>query len=152
DPYRLGPRGEPMNPLRAWNRFWFSPISARPLGAFRIVLGLVLLANLAMEAFDIDYWYTDAGLLQASEARELAVERRASPLQWIQYPRSVRVFFGATAVVTPLFTRGWQTRTMGVLQYLATLAIHNRNILTTSGADSLVVILTFYAMLAPCGA
>ena len=55
-----------MNPLRAWNRFWFSPISARPLGAFRIVLGLVLLANLAMEAFDIDYWYTDAGLLQGS--------------------------------------------------------------------------------------
>ena len=25
-----------MNPLRAWNTFWFRPVSARPLGAFRV--------------------------------------------------------------------------------------------------------------------
>lgn len=37
-----------MNPWRAWNTFWFGPISARPLGAFRIVFGLVVLANLAI--------------------------------------------------------------------------------------------------------
>ena len=36
-----------MNPLRAWNIFWFGPISARPLGAFRIAFGVIALANLA---------------------------------------------------------------------------------------------------------
>jgi hypothetical protein len=141
-----------MNPLRAWNRFWFCPISARPLGAFRIVFGLLLLANLAIMAVDLDYWFTDAGMLQGTEAREAAGELRPSPLQWIQDPTSVRLFFAATAVVTVLFTVGWHTRTMGVLSYLAELAIHHRNILTTSGADTLVIILSFYAMLAPCGA
>ena len=30
-----------MNPIRAWNRFWFAPVSARPLGAFRVVFGLL---------------------------------------------------------------------------------------------------------------
>ncbi len=27
--------------LRPWNRFWFAPISARPLGAFRVVFGVL---------------------------------------------------------------------------------------------------------------
>src|SRR3954468_14456443 len=110
-----------MNPLREWNRFWFNPISARPLGAFRIVFGLLVLANLAFLAFDIDYWYTDAGMLHGTEARELAGPFRLSPLQWIQDPLSVRVFFAATAVLGVLFTLGWRTRVVGVLLYLAML-------------------------------
>jgi hypothetical protein len=61
-----------MNPLRAWNTFWFRPISARPLGAFRIVFGLIILANLGLISVDLDYWLTDQGLLQGTEARLLA--------------------------------------------------------------------------------
>ena len=52
-----------MNPLRAWNTFWFGPISARPLGAFRIAFGVLALANLAFLTADFDHWFTDAGLL-----------------------------------------------------------------------------------------
>ena len=51
-----------------------------------------------------------------------------------------------------LLTIGWQTRVVGVLFYLATLSLHHRNILTSSGADSLLMIMSFYVMLAPCGA
>jgi hypothetical protein len=141
-----------MNPLRAWNQFWFQPISARPLGAFRIVFGLVALANLAFLAFDIDYWLTGVGMLQGPEAREVAGDLRQSPLQWVQDPTSVRLFFAATAGLGVLLTIGWHTRVVGILFYLATLSIHHRNILTASGADSLVMIITFYVMLTPCGA
>jgi hypothetical protein len=141
-----------MNPLRAWNRFWFSPISARPLGAFRIVFGLLALANLALLAFDIDYWFSDLGLLVGAEAREVAGPFRPSPLQWLQDPTSVRVFFGATSLVCLLFTIGWQTRVMGVLFYVAMLSIHHRDILTNSGADTLLLLIAFYLMLSPCGA
>ena len=141
-----------MNPFRAWNRFWFGPISARPLGAFRIVFGLLVLANLAFLAFDLDYWFTNAGLLQGTEAREVAGPLRVSPLQWVHDPMSVRLFFGATAVVAVLFTVGWHTRIMGVLLYLTMLSINHRNILTNCGADTLVLVMTFYAMLSPCGA
>src|SRR3954447_10767982 len=141
-----------MNPLRAWNRFWFSPISARPLGAFRVVFGVVAIANLALLGFDIDYWFTDHGMLLGTEPIEVAGPFRPSPLQWVDDPTSIRVFFGATSVVCVLFTVGWQTRVMGVLFYLAMLAIHHRNILTNSGADSLLLLLSFYLMLSPCGA
>jgi hypothetical protein len=141
-----------MNPVRTWNRFWFGPISARPLGVFRIVFGLLMLANLALLQFDLDYWLTDAGMLQGTEARELAGPLRLSPLQWVQDPTSVRVFFAAAAVLAALFTIGWHTRIVGVFCYLATLSIHHRDILTSSGADSLLLLLSFYIMLAPSGA
>jgi hypothetical protein len=141
-----------MSPLRAWNQFWFSPISARPLGFFRIVFGLIALANLALVAFDMDYWLTDAGLLQGAEASLLAGPLRPSPLHWIRDPASVHAFFAATAALGVLLTIGWQTRVVSVLFFLATLAIHQRNIVTNSGADCLMLLVTFYMMLAPCGA
>jgi hypothetical protein len=141
-----------MNPIRVWNRFWFGPISARPLGAFRVAFGLVTLASLGLLLVDLDYWFSDAGILRGSEARELGAPYRASVLYWAQDPTSVRVFFAITAVLGVLFTIGWRTRVVGVLYYLATLSIHHRDILTTSGADSLLMVLTFYMMLAPGGA
>ena len=141
-----------MSPSRAWNRFWFSPISARPLGAFRVVFGVVALANLALLAFDLNYWFTDHGMLVGTEAIEVAGPFRLSPLQWAHDPMSVRIFFGATSVVCVLLTLGWRTRVMGILFYLAMLSIHHRNILTNSGADTLLLLLAFYLMLSPCGA
>jgi hypothetical protein len=141
-----------MNPLRAWNRFWFGPISARPLGAFRLVFGLIVLANLALLTVDLEYWFTDAGLLQGAEARAVAAPLRYSPMQWYQSPATVRAFFAATAAVAVLFTIGWQTRLMGVLLYLGMLSIHHRNILSNSGPDGLLVIMLFFLMLSPSGA
>jgi hypothetical protein len=141
-----------VRPIRAWNAFWFGPISARPLGAFRIVFGLVALLNLALLALEVDYWFTDAGLLQGAESRAAAGPLRPSLLHYVQDPASVHVFFGAMAVVTLLFTLGWHTRLMSVLLYVGMVSIHHRNISSTNGADVLVVILAFYMMLSPCGA
>jgi hypothetical protein len=141
-----------MNPLSAWNRFWFGSVSARPLGAFRIVFGVVALANLALLAFDMDYWLTNAGLLQGDEARIIAGPLRLTPLNWIQDPPAVHAFFAVTALLGVLLTLGWHTRVVSVLFFLATLAIHQRNIITNSGADCLMLLVTFYMMLAPCGA
>ncbi len=139
-------------PVRAWNAFWFGPVSARPLGAFRVVLGLIALAHLGMVAVDLDYWLTDQGILTGTEARELAGPLRFSPLQYVQDPASVRAFFAATAGVALLFTLGWKTRLMGVLLYPAMLSIHHRNIPTNCGPDNLLLVLLFLLMLSPCGA
>lgn len=141
-----------MNPLRAWDRFWFGPISARPLGVFRIAFGMILLAHLAIVSVDFDHWYTDAGLLRGTEARETAGPWRPSVLQWVQDPTSAHLFYAATVAVTVAFTLGWKTRLMGVLTYLAMLSLHHRNVLPDGGQDNLLVILCFYAMLCPCGA
>ena len=73
-------------PVRAWNRFWFAPTSARPLGALRIAFGGLALLNLAILATDLDTWFTDLGRLRGTEARELAGpvwhERFDVPMKW----------------------------------------------------------------------
>ena len=76
-----------MNPISAWNRFFFGPISAQPLGVFRIVFGLLLLVlSLASMTVEFDYWYTGAGCLQGTEAREAAGPFRLSPLHFTHDP------------------------------------------------------------------
>jgi len=141
-----------MNPLRDWNTFWFKPVSARPLGAFRILYGLIALANLALISVDFDYWYTGVGIQQGPESREVAGPLRYSPLQYYQDPSTGHAVFAAVTVVAVLFTVGWHTRVMGVLLYLGTLTLYHRNIVTNCGPDSLMTLLSFYLMLSPCGA
>jgi Vitamin K-dependent gamma-carboxylase len=141
-----------MNPLRTWNRFWFGPISARPLGVYRIVFGIFVLAHLALINVDLDYWYTGAGLLQGDEARLAAGPMRFSPLQWVQDPISVRCVVGGVAAVAVAFVVGWRTRVMSVLLYLGLLSLYHRNVSTNCGPDMLMMITSFYMMLSPCGA
>lgn len=141
-----------MNPLRAWNRFWFAPISAKPLGVHRILFGLFVLAHLALIWPDLDFWYSDAGLLQGDEAAVTAGPLRPTPLAYYQDPTSIRVAWGLTAAVAVAFTLGWRTRIMSVLLYLAVMSLYNRNLLTNCGPDQVMMITSFYMMLAPCGA
>jgi Vitamin K-dependent gamma-carboxylase len=141
-----------MNPLKAWNRFLFGPISARPLGAFRIVFGLIILGYLALMTVEFDYWYTSAGLLQGSEAREAAGPLRFSPLLYVNDPTIAHVFLASTAAVAVGFTLGWRTRLMSILLYLGMLSLYHRNVTSNGGPDVVPFLLTFYMMLCPCGA
>jgi hypothetical protein len=139
-------------PIRAWNRAWFAPVSARPLGAFRIVFGLIVLAHLALLAPESDEWLSDAGRLRGTEARELAGPLRPSFLQYVQDPAAVRLTLTAAAASAVAFTLGWHTRTAGVVLYGLLLSIQQRNLLTASGADSMLMIVMFLLMLSPSGA
>jgi len=141
-----------MNPLKAWNQFLFGPISARPLGAFRIVFGLILLGYLALMTVEFDYWYTGAGLLQGTEAREAAGPLRFSPLQFVNDPTIAHVFLAATAAAAVGFTLGWRTRVMSILLYLGMLSLYHRNVTANGGPDALPFLVTFYMMFCPCGA
>lgn len=140
------------NPIRAWNRFWFAPVSARPLGVFRIVFGLIVLLHLLLLAPDALLWLSDTGYLQGDEARQLAGPLRWSPLQMRQDPAAVQLALALTALAAVGFTLGFHTRLCAVAQYAGLLTIHHRNILTISGADALLMITAFWMMLAPSGA
>jgi hypothetical protein len=141
-----------VNPVRGWNAFWFGPISARPLAAFRIAFGLLVLAHLVVVAGDAGTWLTNAGYLRGDEPREIAGPWRLSPLQWFHEPATVYAFLAATAVVTALFVGGWRTRLMAVLMYLGLLSIYQRMFLALSGADGVMICMAFYLMFSPSGA
>ena len=141
-----------IHPIRAWNRFFFGLVSAKPLGAIRILYGLVALANLGFCSIDLEYWYTDSGLLRGDEAWIMAGPLQPSPLHFFQDVTSVQIAFALTATFAALLTIGWRTRLMSILYYVGMLAIHNRNLVSSSGADVLLLVTGFNLMLSPCGA
>jgi hypothetical protein len=141
-----------MNPISAWNRFFFGPISARPLGAFRIVFGLLILVYLAVMSVEFDYWYTGIGLLQGSEAREAAGPYRLSPLNHVDDPMIAHLFQAVTVAAAVGVTLGWRTRFMSVLLYLGMLSLYHRNVTANGGPDAVPMIVCFYMMLCPSGA
>jgi hypothetical protein len=142
-----------FRPIRAWNRFWFAPVSARPLGAFRILYGAIAVANIALLlGFDLDYWFTSRGIFQPGESAEIAGPLRQSFLHAIQDPFWVRVVLWSVMASAVGLMVGWHTRLMSILYYVGIVAIHHRNVATASGADVLVAVIAFYLMLSPCGA
>ena len=141
-----------MNPLRAWNTFWFTKTSAKPLGTFRIIFGLIAIANLAMFLPDLDHWLSGTGLLQGTESQEYAGPLRPSILQFYQSPAMVRVVLAGTTLAFLGLTIGWHTRVMSILSYAGMLTIHHRNMPTISGADVLVICVSFCMMFCPSGA
>ncbi len=149
-----------MNPIRAWNRFLFAPVSARPLGLFRIVYGVLMVAYLLLMTVEFNFWYTDQGLLQGNEAYEAAgstwrgqVEHlRFSPLNYVHDPISPRVVYAIALVSAVGLTVGWRTRTMSIVFWLAFLSLYHRNPSSNGGPDAMPAIVSFYMMLCPCGA
>jgi hypothetical protein len=141
-----------VNPIKAWNRFVFGPISARPLGLFRIVYGVLMLIYLGLMTVEFDHWYTGAGLLQGTEAREAAGPLRFSPLLYVANPVVPRLVFGAAFAAALGVALGWRTRPMSVVLYLCMLSLYHRNVSSNGGPDAVPVILSFYMMLCPSGA
>lgn len=141
-----------LHPGRAWCRFWFAPVSARPLAAFRVAFGVICLEHLALLWPEATLWLSDAGYLVGGEAREMAGPFRWSPLQVWQSPAAIHAAMAATALAALAVAVGWRTRLASIALYLGLLAIHHRNLLTVSGADTLLLIAAFWLMLSPSGA
>lgn len=138
--------------VKPWNRFWFSPVSARPLGVFRIVFGLVCFLNYALLWPEADLWLSDAGWLRGPEAAQVAGWLRPSPLLFWQDPLMVRAVLGLAMVVSLLLAAGWHSRTVSVVFYLLALSVHHRNLLTCAGPDAVLMNFAFLMMFCPSGA
>ncbi len=141
-----------IHPIRAWNAFFFRPISAKPLGLIRILYGAVALYNLALCAVDLDYWFSGNGLLPGDESWVVAGNYQLSLLHFYQDPLTVRLFFLFTATAAFLLMIGWRSRLMSILFYVGMLMINNRNLVSQSGADVLLIVFAFNLMLCPSGA
>lgn len=140
-----------MNPIKIWNQFFFGPISARPLGAFRIVFGSLLVIYLLVINAEFDFFYTSNGLMRAHEALEAAGPLRFSPLNYTDNLTAPHIVHWATLAAAVGFTLGWRTRIMSVLVYLGMMTLYHRNVTSNGGPDAMPVILCFYTMFCPCG-
>jgi hypothetical protein len=110
----------------------------RSLATFRIVLALLVLADLANRATDISAHYTDAGIMP----RTVLVEQLLSPWAFsLNLMNGGRLFqallFGVAALAAFGMLVGYRTRLMTFVVWVLLLSIQVRNPLVNGSAHGL---------------
>ena len=124
----------------------------RSLAVFRIALGTLVLMDLAGRVGDATVLYSDSGVMTRSMALSVVNEWRWSLMLANGSETFAYLFFAATALVAVAVILGYRTRVATVLLWAMVISIHVRNPFATYGADSLMRVLLFWAMLLPLGA
>lgn len=129
------------------------PVSPLPLGAYRLLFGLLALANALLLAPDVDAFFGAAGVLPPAPAGAAPASWRFDPLGWTGAPRPlVWLVFGSALAAAGLTAVGLFTRVATALLFLATVALHHRNPYVLSSGDTMLRLMAFFLMLAPAGA
>jgi hypothetical protein len=126
-------------------------IDPRSLAAFRIAIGLFLLADLVVRVPDLTAMYTDEGMFSRTTiARHFSIWNWSfhfgSGSWWYQ-----AVLFGLAAIFASLLVVGAATRLATVASWLMLVSLHNRVPHILSGADNLARLLLFWGMFLPLG-
>lgn len=127
-------------------------IDARALAAFRVALGLLLLADLVWRSLDLVAFYTDAGVLPRAALREsfpglygLSLHT-ISGTAWVQ----AALFLIATGFAVALVL-GYRTTLVTVVSWMLLVSLHARNPVLLNGGDSLLRRLLFWGIFLPLG-
>ncbi|WP_233560853.1 HTTM domain-containing protein [Haloarcula sp. Atlit-47R] len=127
-------------------------IDRRALAAFRVVLGLCLLTDIALRLSDIGAFYTDSGALPRSTLTELyPVLGPMSPLAvwgtvWLPV-----VVFGLTALTALALVVGYRPRLSAGVAFVLLVSIQLRNPIVLNAGDTLFRRLLFWSLLLPLG-
>lgn len=136
----------PIDRLRAV--FGFDP---RSLALFRISLGTLLLFDLVLRSFDLETFYTDAGVLPREHWASLTHRwhwslHGASGEPWWQI--LLFVIAGIAAIALAI---GYRTKIANAISFVLLASLLNRNGLVLQGGDQLLAVMCFWALFLPLG-
>ena len=125
-------------------------IDARALAAFRIAVGLLVVADLALRSRNLVAFYTDRGVLPrealfADYTGVYSVHALWGEA-WIQ-----ALLFLVAGVAGLALVVGYRTRLATVLSWALLLSLHVRNPMVLNGGDILFRMLLFWGMFLPLG-
>ncbi len=127
-------------------------IDPRSLAVFRVVLGALLLFDLAIRATDLAGMYTDQGMFSRAEI----CYRVTTPWNWsLHFANGTAGYqaflFGMAALTGVALLLGIQTGFAAVASWLLLISLHHRVPPILSGADILLRMLLFWGMFLPLG-
>ncbi len=145
----ISPTEDP--PPSRWLRLF--AIDLRSLALFRIALGTLILAGLALRTADFRIFYTDEGVWPVA----VAWGEDWAPGMW-----SLHLLDGsfgwqaalwvAEAAAGLALLLGWQTRVVAVLAWVLVASAQKRDVMIVSGAGALLRQFLFWGMWLPLGA
>ncbi|HEY3595271.1 MAG TPA: DCC1-like thiol-disulfide oxidoreductase family protein [Polyangiaceae bacterium] len=138
--------------LRALVRRWAS-VDMRSLGALRIALGLLLMADLGERFCHAEAFYSNSGVL----TNHFALFRPIAPHQFslflaLSQVADVEVAFAGTLLVYFAFLVGYRTRLFHALSFVLATSLHSRNLLAELPSDVPLHWLLLWTFLLPLGA
>jgi predicted DCC family thiol-disulfide oxidoreductase YuxK len=138
---------------RSWNAFFFTPQSPTPVALYRIVYGLLVIADLAALHGDWLTWFGANGLVRVETFRQLSPQLNLGLISiLLQDDRWIQAFFWVVLLFAIFLTVGFLSRLSSVVVFFSLNAIIRRNFYITNGGDFLLRSMGFFLMFAPTGA
>lgn len=118
----------------------------------RIGIGLIILSDLIIRAFDLTVHYTQEGILPVS----LLLEFDLRPLRWsfhyLDDSFGYQAFlFCLHGLITLFLIAGYRTRLFTVISWVFLVSLQNRNPFIQQSGDDLLRLVLFWAMFLPWG-
>jgi hypothetical protein len=135
----------------AWNEFFFQPQKPTPVALFRILYGLLNLANLALLRPDWLTWYGPHAFMSMATMYRLSPGPRIN--LFVLFPQTefaVNAFFWIFVACAVSLTVGYMTRFSSVAVFMCLISMHERNTYILNGADIVMRVTGFFLMFAPC--
>ncbi|MCG8424234.1 MAG: HTTM domain-containing protein [Proteobacteria bacterium] len=124
----------------------------RSLAAMRIALGLVLTYDLIDRTFDLEAFYTDAGVIPLAVIRDQLSEKGWWSLHALHGSIGYIYFLHAIAIAAAIsMTLGYRTRLASALSWILLVSLVNRNFLTVYPGDYLMRMLLLVGIFLPWG-
>jgi Vitamin K-dependent gamma-carboxylase len=135
----------------AWSQFFFEPVAPTSIALYRILFGLLVIANSILLWPDWLNWYGNDGFLSMETVREAGTRLNL----FLILPPDDRwslAFFWIFLLFAISLTIGFQTRLSSIAVFLCLTSMHQRNLFILNGGDTLLRVTGFFLMLAPAGA
>jgi len=126
-------------------------LDTRTLAVFRVFVGLLILADLALRSRNFGFYYTDDGVVPRELAKAMTVDNAFSIFHLTTDPTLIAALFVVHALVAVQLILGYKTRIAIVLSFLFVVSLDHHNPLVTSYADVLFRLLLFWAIFLPLG-
>ncbi|ELY46347.1 HTTM domain-containing protein [Natronorubrum sulfidifaciens] len=126
-------------------------IDTRTLAVFRVLVGILIVADLALRSRNFSYFYTDDGVVPRSLAMEATPEYAISVYYLTTSSTVIAALFVLQALVALQLIVGYKTRVATVLSFLFVVSLDHHNPFVLSYADTLFRLLLFWAIFLPLG-
>ncbi len=137
---------------RAWNRFFFEPVSPLPMAAYRILLGLLILANQLLLLPDVNTWFGPRGTLTFATGLTVSGGSGFSLFSWLPHNSAVIwLIYLSSCLFAALLAAGLFTRFSAAMVFLLIVTLNHRNPLILNGGDTFLRIATFFTIFSAGG-
>ncbi|HEV8542569.1 MAG TPA: DCC1-like thiol-disulfide oxidoreductase family protein [Verrucomicrobiae bacterium] len=139
--------------VRAWSRFFFEPESPLPIALYRILLGLLVLANQALLYPDVLNWYGVHAAVSFQVAPDVSGGTGFNIFRWLPHTdRMVWLVYSLSCLSPVTLMLGLFSRVSAALVFLTLTTLHHRNPVMLNSGDTFLRIASFFVIFSQAGA